>query len=63
MIVRRRGKSRYPLELLYIFSERATIRPVWEFEETVQDTVDGAYIPVLEMTITEAMMTAGAKKT
>lgn len=62
MIVRRRGKSQFPLELLYIFSERATIKPVWDFEERVQETVEGLYIPVLEMSITQAMLTAGAKK-
>lgn len=35
MIVRRVGKTRYPLEILYIFSGRARIPSGWKFEDTV----------------------------
>lgn len=62
MIVRRRGKKQYPLEVLYILIPRATIKPVWRFEETVQEAVDQVYLPVFDRAISQALITAGAKK-
>jgi hypothetical protein len=57
MIVRRRGKSQYPLELLYIFSRRATYKPVWDFAEEVERTVDAHFVDNLTRAVTQAFAT------
>lgn len=44
LVVRRRGKKRYPLELLYIFSDRATYHPNWGFDEIVTAVVKDEYV-------------------
>lgn len=40
MIVRRRGKKNYPLEVLYVFKHRAHIEAEWNFERTVRVTAN-----------------------
>jgi hypothetical protein len=55
MIVRRRGKSAYPLELLYIFSRRATYKPVWDFAEEVDRAVDAHFVDNLTRAVGQAL--------
>jgi hypothetical protein len=55
MIVRRRSKAQYPLELLYIFSERATYEPTWKFEDVVKETVSGRYQIVIGQAVADAL--------
>lgn len=57
MIVRRRGKSKYPLELLYIFSERATYRPTWDFADEVEKAVRRDFANRLERAMHQAITT------
>ncbi len=59
MIVRRRGKAAYPLELLYIFSQRATYKPTWEFAEEVGRAVDAHFVDNLTRAVVQAI--GGAK--
>lgn len=58
MIVRRRGKKRYPLEILYIFTNRAKYKPEWEFEETVQNYVETHFPSIYKQNLAEAVRTA-----
>lgn len=40
MIVRRRGKKPFPLEILYVFRPKAEYKGTWKFENTVRVVVD-----------------------
>jgi hypothetical protein len=57
MIVRRASKGRYPLELLYIFSKRATIKPVWDFEDTINKMVRMEFTNQLRKAVQQAITT------
>jgi len=59
MIVRRKSKKRTPLEVLYIFSSRATIKPVWDFEETVEKVVQLGFSKKFSRNLALAVETAG----
>lgn len=43
MIVRRVGKKRYPLEILYIFRSSASYKATWGFVDVVADYVNANY--------------------
>lgn len=43
MIVRRKSKSKYPLEVLYTFSSKPKIKPVWGFEKTVEFVANAVF--------------------
>jgi hypothetical protein len=58
MIVRRKGKRRYPLEILYIFSRRARYRPTWRFEKTVEHIVDRRFEMMLKVNLRKAVRSA-----
>lgn len=58
MIVRRKSSTRYPLELLYVFSKRAKYKPVWRFEHTVNDVVDKMFTSILRTKLKDAVETA-----
>ena len=58
MIVRRKTKSRYPLELLYIFSKRARYKPVWGFEKAVDETVELHFQDTLHANLQKAVASA-----
>jgi len=58
IVVRRRTKKRYPLELLYIFSRRAKYRAVWGFESSVKDYVYRAFPNIFNRNMNQAIRTA-----
>lgn len=55
MIVRRKGKGRYPLELLYLFSARAVYKRSWDFEKTVADVVERRFADRLRRNLAVAV--------
>lgn len=48
MIVRRRGKKRYPLQVMYVFRARTRYRQTWRFEPTVRHMVEQRFQSVFE---------------
>lgn len=56
MIVRRRGKGSYGLERLFLFTPRAKIKPVWDFEPTVRRFVAFAIVKKFERNMREAIV-------
>jgi len=48
MIVRRLTSERMPLEILYVFTRRATYKGVWDFAKTVEDVVDDKFETLLK---------------
>lgn len=58
MIVRRKSSTRYPLELLYVFSKRARYKPTWRFETTVEQVVDKMFFKLLSINLKQAVATA-----
>ena len=48
MIVRRLTSERMPLEILYVFTRRATYKGVWDFAKTVEDTVENNFEKLLK---------------
>lgn len=58
MLVRRRSKSRYPIEVLYIFAKSAKYPPIWQFEPTVKKYVDKHFQERLKINLEEAVRNA-----
>lgn len=58
MIVRRQSTTRYPLEVMYIFTTRASYKPVWDFEETVTAVVEKHFPAVYQQNLEHAVRTA-----
>jgi hypothetical protein len=55
MIVRRVGKKRYPLEILYIFRPRASYKATWSFVDTVVEYVDKNYERIFKEELKKAV--------
>jgi hypothetical protein len=55
MIVRRVGKKRYPLEVLYIFSRKAKIKGGWQFEDTVSKVANREFETIFRRNLAEAV--------
>lgn len=55
MIVRRIGKKRYPLEILYVFTSKAKIPSGWRFEETVRSVANDLFESVFWYELAKAM--------
>jgi len=58
MIVRRKTKNQYPLELLYIFSKKARYKPVWGFEKAVDEIVELRFQDTLHVNLRKAVASA-----
>jgi hypothetical protein len=46
MIVKRRSRKRYPLQVLYVFSSKAKYKPDWKFEPTVRRIVNEQFAEI-----------------
>lgn len=57
MIVRRVGKKRYPLEILYVFRSSAKFEANWGMAETVQKYVDNNFERVFREEMNKAIQT------
>lgn len=60
-VVRRVGKERHPLVVMYYFRKTARIKARWGFEPTVRAVVEATFSPAFEFNFKRAMMTARAK--
>ena len=58
MVVRRRGKSPTPLEILYIFRPLASYAKRWDFEDTVRRIAPRAFPRKFEAAMARAIATA-----
>lgn len=58
MIVRRKTRRQYPLELLYILSRRAKYNAVWGFESSVKEYVTRAFQVMFSRNMRVALRTA-----
>lgn len=58
MIVRRKSKQRYPLEILYIFKSEAEIQASWGFAKTVRRYVNFAFQKKFNRNMALAIATA-----
>ena len=58
MVVRRKGRSRYPLEYFYSFQDSVTIKPAWQFESTVRRRVRRSYNIELRKAVDFAVRTS-----
>jgi hypothetical protein len=55
VVLRRRGRARYPLERLYVFTPRAAIKPTWKFEPTVKKFAQFAFRPKFNRNMASAL--------